>query len=261
MGKPTKHSLMHRLLLRFGWEFVDFQEQLPVYRDEFVFEVRDSGYYPPINPWRGRYGKRISTGFNLVQVRDYAVQTADPIPLTIDMDVAYKIDAQQCASQDILNTLIRSTPARRAAMAERFVKIAIQQVINQYTEEVVSSGNNRRRLTREIRHQIQAMAENFGIVVRGETAVTIHQITPPALITEARQLAHRRHIYANSVAQLPQDIVRDLHVQDLAQQSNDVQFAYIEHRSQAQEYKPYISVQNGAAAPQNNNHHTKEVIR
>lgn len=260
MNEFTQHGLFHRLLLRMGWQFVNNQQQLPVYRDGEVNHVLGPGYHRPINTWRESYGTFVSTAIRMVHLERISVQTKDCISVLVEVDVTYSFDATECVPSQIMSSMVCLSQRRMNNVVEKYVQQAMQDVGGEFSEAELANGLNRPCISRKVRTRLQMMVGTLGLVFRGNTAVAITRITPPALINEARQLAHRNQIYAASVNQLSHEIARDLNSQEIARHSSSVQFAYVEHRNQNDQHNAYPIYNNRTKAYSPNKYHDEEVI-
>lgn len=239
MNEFNQHALFHRILLRMGWQFVNHQQQQLIYRNGEASYALGPGYHRHINRWRESYGEFISTTIRLAHATQISVQTKDCIPVSVDIDVMYSFDLTECASPRIMSSMACLSRRQMNDLVERNAGLAVQDVCGEYSEAELANGLNRRGISRKVRTWLQRRIGILGLVFRGDTAVSITRITPPALIDEARQLAHRNQIYADSINQLPQEIARDLNSQEIARHSSSVEFAYVEYRNQNDQHNTY----------------------
>jgi hypothetical protein len=259
MNEFDQHALFHRILLRFGWRFVNHQQQMLIYRDGMASYVLPAGYHRPINRWRESYGDFVSTAIRTTHIEQISVQTKDCIPVLVDVDVMYSFDANACASSGIMTSISGLSRRQLNGIVERNARLAVQSVAGEYIEEQLADGSNYPAISRKVRIWLQAKVGILGLVFRGDTAVAITRITPPTIIDEARQLAHRNQIYANSVTHLPQEVARDLNSQEIARRSKSVELAIVEHRGHSEQDAPY-SIYNNRLRPHGSKRHYEEEV-
>lgn len=259
MNEFNQHALFHRILMRFGWQFVNHQQQRLIYRDGMASYVLKPGYHRPINRWRESYGEFISTAFRMAHAAQIPAQTKDRIQVLVDVDVMYSFDAAECAYPGIMSSMADLSQRQMNSIVERNAQLAVQDVAGEYSEAELSNGLNRPAFSRKVRIWLQAKVGILGLVFRGDTAVAITRITPPAIINEARQLAHRNQIYADSILQLPRDVAHDLNSQEIARHSSAVQFTYVEYESRDDLHDSY-SIYNKPKRPFRPNHFREEEV-
>ncbi|HRQ39783.1 MAG TPA: SPFH domain-containing protein [Chloroflexota bacterium] len=216
----TDTSFIHRWRLFIGYRFVEENTLLPVMQNGRVVTFREPGYHYRSGLGQS-YGDPISTALRIPPTVQVDVSTTDCLIVSVFINVKYVFDPRRCApkmwsgivtlSDDSLNNLVYDHVGRAA-----------RTVCGAKTEEELANGALWPQLELGIHRRLQNHLSAYGILISGDTAVTILTIAPPPEIIRERVAARQRAIYADSIQQQPPEMAHDLHEQEIVRHGDFV---------------------------------------
>lgn len=217
-------SFSHRFWLKIGYRFVEDNTVLPVIQHGRVVSFLEPGYHYRAGLGTS-YGDPIPTALRFPPPVQVDAPTTDGLVVSVVVKVLYAFDPRLCLAQmrsgivtlsgDTLNNLVFDRVGRTT-----------RAVCGVRTEIELANGALWPRLELEIHRHLQQLLSPFGIVIRGDTAVTILAITPPADIARERVAAQARAIYAHSLQQQPAELAHNLHEQEIVRHSKFVHVSF-----------------------------------
>lgn len=214
-----QETLKHQILLKLGYHFVPEGNVLPVYRNEMFHRFLEPGYHY-CSGWNERYDRLISTDPRLLSFREVEARSCDRISVTVDINLSYNFDPRRCRSQRVQSRMAGVMPGQIKHMLQVLISEAVCVVSGQYPEAWLVTGSNWPKLAREIRLRVQRTLIPYGILLTGSKSIIIARVVPPREIDRAREAARTRDIYTQSIYERSPQIARELHLQELARNSD-----------------------------------------
>ncbi len=213
-------SFFHLFWLKVGYRFVEDNTLLPVIQHGRVVSFLEPGYHYRAGLGTS-YGDPISTALRFPLPVQVDAPTKDGLVVSVIVKVHYVFDPRLCHAQMQSGIVTLSGDALNTLVFDR-VGRAARAVCGVKTEAELANGALWPELELGIHRRLQKSLADFGIVVRGDTAVTILAIAPPPDIVRERVAAQARAIYAHSLQQQPAELAHDLHEQEIVRHGDFV---------------------------------------
>ncbi|GIK57368.1 MAG: SPFH domain-containing protein [Chloroflexi bacterium] len=217
-------SFSHRFWLKVGYRFVEDNTLLPVIQHGRVVSFLEPGYHYRAGLGTS-YGDPISTALRFPLPIQVDAPTKDGLVVSVFVKVHYVFDPRLCHAHMWSGIVTLSSDALNNLVFDR-VERATRAVCGVKTEAELANGALWPELELGIHRRLQKSLADFGIVVRGDTAVTILAIAPPPDIVRERVAAQARAIYVHSLQQQPAELAHYLHEQEIVRHSNFVHVSY-----------------------------------
>lgn len=213
-------SFSHRFRLKVGYRFVEDNTLLPVIQHGRVVSFLEPGYHYRAGLGTS-YGDPISTALRFPLPVQVDAPTKDGLVVSVFVKVHYVFDPRLCHAEMQSGIVTLSGDALNNLVFDR-VGRAARAVCGVKTEAELANGALWPELELGIHRRLQKSLADFGIVVRGDTAVTILAIAPPPDIARERVAAQARAIYAASIQQQPSEMAHELHEQEIVRHGDFV---------------------------------------
>lgn len=183
-------SSKHRVLRKFGWQFVPNGKIVIRFVDNLPREILIGPDYYRVKWLNEAYSTQIdvvSKGLPL-KIRD--VRTQDGILVKVDATITFKFDPRQ-AKADVRATFAMQKPDIWDKIAKRQAERVVRLVLGRYTSHQVRQGDLFHQWHRELRIMIQQDedCQNLGLLFSPRTPIFINHTQFPAHIESESHLS------------------------------------------------------------------------
>lgn len=201
-------TIKESLLDMTGYILIEHGRVGIVWRNGCFSEFLEAGRYPPLNPWNERLIAQIPIKLLSTESEELEASSADGFTFNTKVSVWFTFDPSKAARKQRVTVaqlaLAHKSDEKIKAQVLRDAKYGLRKVVGRYKAEDLMQGQTRSSLEREIRHHLQSVLTEFGILIRPSSGVLIEALTPPDVLTDVKQTFYQRQKAVELLEQHPQ---------------------------------------------------------